>query len=285
LALALLPRDFLNGLRLGISVSNSPDLERLGLLDTHLRLALAEIARCILVSGGTLAYGGHLEPEGYTTFLVKEIQKYGRQEGDEFRRMLLVCLAWPEHRRVALSKLAKDWDLGLRGHVVYLDPDGKEIDPDFQRAEEPQPVSDPGVKQTSLTAMRRYMGTKTAGRVLLGGKRHDFQGEIPGLMEEALIALEARQPLYLAGGFGGATADIAAALGIDGGASTERYDRLPPDPRWEKGREALTVLAASPGWVGLNNGLTEDENRRLAATYRPSDIAALVSLGLGRWHA
>lgn len=30
------------------------------------------------------------------------------------------------------------------------------------------------------------------------------------------------------------------------------------------------------------NGLTEEENQRLAACHRPSEIAALVSLGLGR---
>jgi len=32
----------------------------------------------------------------------------------------------------------------------------------------------------------------------------------------------------------------------------------------------------------MKNGLGDDENRRLAASHRPSDIAALVSLGLGR---
>jgi hypothetical protein len=32
----------------------------------------------------------------------------------------------------------------------------------------------------------------------------------------------------------------------------------------------------------LKNGLSDEENRRLAASHRSSDIAALVSLGLGR---
>ena len=34
--------------------------------------------------------------------------------------------------------------------------------------------------------------------------------------------------------------------------------------------------------ASLNNGLAETENRRLATSYRPSEIATLVSLGLGR---
>jgi hypothetical protein len=32
----------------------------------------------------------------------------------------------------------------------------------------------------------------------------------------------------------------------------------------------------------LDNGLTEEEQRRLAVTHRASEIAALVSLGIGR---
>lgn len=38
-----------------------------------------------------------------------------------------------------------------------------------------------------------------------------------GLLEEALYALEAGQPLHLAGGFGGITHDIALRLGVDDG--------------------------------------------------------------------
>jgi hypothetical protein len=131
--------------------------------------------------------------------------------------------------------------------------------------------------------MRRYMATRTQGRVLLGGKRSGFQGEIPGLMEEALISLENAHPVFLAGGFGGVTADIVQALGVDDGSWLPTLADAPPsDPRWESGRMRLLAHAAQPVWSGLNNGLSDEENRRLAATHRPSDIAALVSLGLGR---
>src|SRR3989442_1041940 len=99
---SLLPGEALRGTNVGISVSESVDLERLGLVETHFRLALGEIARTVLVSGGTLAYGGHLLPGGYTTFLMKELQKYGRRDSP-----LLLCLAWQEHRKLALSELAR----------------------------------------------------------------------------------------------------------------------------------------------------------------------------------
>ena len=56
--MTLLPPDALQGMRLGISVSESADLGRLGLLEEHFRLALGEIARVVLVSGGGLPMAG-----------------------------------------------------------------------------------------------------------------------------------------------------------------------------------------------------------------------------------
>jgi SLOG cluster2 len=275
----LLPANALAGKCIGISVSESPDLDRLGLLETHFRLALAEIARCVLIAGGNVAYGGHLLPEGYTSFLLKELQKYGRRD-----RPLLVCLAWQEHRRMALSELKRTrMDLGLYGRIVCLDPMGQVVEADEGRGEEPQPVNDPELRKQSLTSLRRYMSSQIQGRVLIGGKRHGFQGEIPGLMEEALIALEMGQPLYLAGGFGGVTTDIACVLGIDDGTWLPFWQDAPTeDSRLVFGRDRLHALTRADTWIGLNNGLTDEENQRLAATHRPSDIAALVSLGLGR---
>jgi SLOG-like protein len=40
------------------------------------------------------------------------------------------------------------------------------------------------------------------------GRRKGLQGNLPGVVEEALISLDAGQPIYLAGGFGGVTMDI-----------------------------------------------------------------------------
>lgn len=226
-----------------------------------------------------LAYGGYLKPEGYTPFLVQEIDRWNRRD-----EPLLVCLAWSVHRGTALSALERfERDLRLLGRLVCLDPDGAEVDRAAGRGEAPVPLEDPGEQHRALTGMRRYLQRHTSARVFLGGKRSGFHGEIPGLMEEALLAAQAEQPIYLAGGFGGVTADIIRALGVDEGswlppdASAE-----PPDPRWEDGYARLAAHAARPHWRGLGNGLDDDENRRLAATHRPSDIAALVSLGLGR---
>lgn len=274
----LLAADALKGIRFALSASESPDFERLGLLDIHFRLALGEIARSVLVGGGKLAYGGHLDPSGYTAYLVKELHRYSRRD-----QPLLICLPWSEHRRVDLSFLSKQKDeLGLFGEIVCLDPEGKQVKPESGRSEAASPESDTDTQQRGLTAMRKHVAGRCDGLVVLGGKKAGFQGRIPGILEEALCFLQAKKPVYLAGGFGGAA--LVAAGSIDPGSATwfplSATEAI--DPRLTHGLDEIKGLVAGRGWAALDNGLSEDENRRLAATHRPSEIAALVSLGLGR---
>ena len=275
----LLAPDALKGVRIAISVSESPDLFRLGLVETHFRLALAEIARSVLVGGGKLVYGGHLDPDGYTVMLLHELQRYSRRD-----RPLLICLAWQEHRKLSQDEFnGHKRDLGLFGEIICLDPHGRPINWNTGRGVDPEPVGDDQVRQTSLTSLRRYMTANTNGRVLIGGRRSGFQGRYPGLLEEAIISVEHDQPLYLAGGFGGVTSDIIAALGIDNMEwLPTRPDAPQPDDRLTVGLEQLSKIITGSKWKGLNNGLTGEENRLLAATHRPTEIAALVALGLGR---
>jgi hypothetical protein len=209
---------------------------------------------------------------------VKELQKYASPN-----RPLTICLAWQEHRRKPLSGLkAAEADLGLKGRVVYLDVDGNEVRPGDGRTEDP--VETPAhVKARALTAMRRKVNAMVDGRVLLGGKMAGFQGDVPGLMEEAALACQAALPLYLAGGFGGVTLEIVRALKAEDASWLARSDDAPAeDPRVEAGRQRLAALVGAPTWDKPDNGLDDQENARLAATHRPSDIAALVCLGLGR---
>jgi SLOG cluster2 len=274
----LLPPDSLAGVRVGISVSESPDLARLGLPEAHLRTVLGEIARVVLVAGGSLAYGGYLDPSGYSGFLYSELRRYGRRD-----RPLLVCLAWNGHRKLSLSELDSLRDLGMLGRVVCLDPDGIEIEPESGRGEEPVPEQDPQVQQAALTAMRGYLCEHSQARVLLGGRRHGFEGRMPGVMEEAIMSLRRNQPLYPASGYGGVTLHIVRALRVDDCAWLPNDDEAPaPDPGFTEGQAQLRALADDPNWHGLANGLSVDENRRLTASHRPSDIATLVGLGLGR---
>ena len=275
----LLPHDALAGRRIAISVSDTPDLLRLGFVKTHFQLALGEIARCVLISGGSLAYGGHLQPDGFTAFLIQELERYGRKD-----RPFVVCLAWHIHRGLATAELEKTRRaLGLLGRLVLLTREGEEVASDANLPEGPELITDAVVKAQALTALRRFMAQNTDARVLIGGKRVKFDGDMPGLIEEAIVTLEAGGALYVAAGFGGVAIDIARALDIDDGSWFPGLPgAAPDDQRLIDGVAKLRAVVTAPGWKGLENGLTPDENRLLAVSHRPSEIAALVSLGLGR---
>jgi hypothetical protein len=120
------------------------------------------------------------------------------------------------------------------------------------------------------------------GRILLGGKRNGFRGVMPGVLEEAIMAVEARQPVYIAGGFGGVTWDIASMLGFAPSDFLPPLADARPDEHLAYGLEALRKAMSDTSAASLQNGLSTDENCRLATAYRPSEVAALVSLGLAR---
>ena len=272
----LLPSDALKGKRLGISVSDSPDLDQLGLLDNHFRMTLGELTRTVVIAGGSLFYGGHLQPEGITNFLIEELQRYGRRD-----RPLKVCLAWTVHRSMTAEQIAEQKEfLGLFGEIYFLSTDGQRLEGPVN--ESPQQTFTPEERAAALSGLRTFMTGNTDARIVIGGKRAGFEGAMPGIVEEVLFSLERRQPLYLAGGFGGATLDVIRTLRP---AYAEWLPSLPgaaeTDQRLSDGLARLGEVASAQKWDGYENGLNEEENRLLAASYRPSEIAALIGKGMG----
>lgn len=97
------------------------------------------------------------------------------------------------------------------------------------------------------------------------------------------MALEAGQPLYLASGYGGVALDVACAVDPQLDDFCPRHVGDPAlDAATVAGLAQVRSIVGSTGWARLNNRLTSAENLRLAVTHRPSEIAALVALGLGR---
>jgi hypothetical protein len=213
----LVSRDALADIDVGISISDSADLPRLGLDSRHAQLAIGEIARAVLVAGGRIVYGGRIKPSGFTQQLMNEMRRYGAS-----RRSLTICLALPEHRKLSSTEFDDiDRQLGTWGRVVTLNGNGTPT----SRTDDPATDHDLGVSErvAALSGMRRFVTSATKARVLLGGQLVGFQGAMPGLIEETVLAVEAGQPVYLAGGFGGAAAAAARALGLG------PFDWLPAD--------------------------------------------------------
>lgn len=263
--------DVRSGFNVGISVSASNDLARFGLTETHVRMALGEVARAVLVADGRLTYGGHLRQDGYTLFLVQEIERFGRRN-----RPFTGYVPYSVHRQMSIDEISERVeDISVLGTYVFLDADGNTIDPLAGRPPEPD-VVDEATERDALTAARVVMSDVIDGRVALGGQRKGFRGRMPGVIEEAILAVRAGKPLYIAGGYGGAAGDMAVALGTD----TDNWLGLDVagNPHLDELREAV----AEHDWEASANGLTEEENQRLAITYRASEVAFLIVTGLAR---
>lgn len=258
----------LRGVKVAISVSDSEDLSRLGLSPQHCDIAVAELARGIMIAGGTVVYGGRLIPSGFTDILLDEVRRYR-----EDREALIICLAEIEHQRITYEDLNdRKSRIGTSAEVICLDSRGEVVDP----ARGSEPV-DPINTTDSLTAMRRFVSSTTDARVLVGGKLRDYHGSMPGVIEEAVLTMQQSKPIYVAGGFGGASAAIAIRLNrSDSGWLPKAYPEGADDAT-----EALDLIVKAEGQYGVpNDGLSSDQRTQLATTHRAADIASLVVQGL-----
>ncbi len=258
------------GNTVAISISESPDMSVFGLSDAHLRDAMDRLALHLLSSGARLAYGGDLRKDGFTEWLFELVRRY-RRETSETQIGVTNYLAWPNHISMSADELEKiSNSFNDTGELVCLTQDGRFLEPRKWRK---RVLHQPSTEEWAigLTAMRRVMREATQARVVLGGKVAGYKGTMPGIAEEALLSLQKRQPLFLLGGFGGCTRDIAETLGLV--------------ERWAGSRSAWPgrqkFAAFSPD-TGLSNGLSEDENATLAHTPHIDQATILVMQGLHR---
>ena len=251
-----------------LSTSESPDMAVFGLSEGHLREAVAEFAIYLLSSGASLAYGGDLRSGGFTKLLFELVMRYRRRE--ETATRVTDYLAWPVHIRMAAGDL-EVLDAELRGfaRLALIGPDGSRISVEHRKT---LPSREPSDDEWSagLTSMRRIMREETDARIVLGGRVQDYKGDMPGIAEEALLSLESGQPVFLIGGFGGCTRDIAETIGIVDAWAGFRTD-WPSRQQFE-----------SYGPDSLHNGLSTEENRILARTPHIDQAVTLVMRGLHR---
>ena len=255
---------------IGVSVSASPDIEVLGFFDEHLEDILAELAVFLLATGTNLAYGGDLRQRrngGFTELLFELVGRYQRP-GQTLTRVVNY-LAWPVHIRMTVDDLdAAAAAVAPAARLVLVGPDGAPISTEERRA---LPTREPDDEewQYGLTAMRTAVRDNTSARIVVGGQVENYKGKMPGIAEETLLSLQAGQPVFLVGGFGGCVRDIAETMGL-----IEPWNGIRPWP----GRRLFDDYSEE----ALANGLTADENRKLAHTPYIGQAVNLVMLGLYR---
>ena len=254
----------------GISISESPDLGPLGLSTGHLRDAMAEVALHLLASGNSLAYGGDLRQHGFTELLFDLVGRYRDHPRHAGTIIVTDYLAWPVHIRMTSNELAAfSANHETVARLVFLAGDGERL-AWKQRLRLPTHEPDDEEWAKGLTAMRTVMRGDTGARIVLGGRIEGYKGAMPGIAEETFLSLEAGQPVFVLGGFGGCARDIAETMGIA--------------DRWVGSRDEWSgrgcFLSYTPD--DFHNGLSLEENAVLARTPHIREAVELVSRGLRR---
>ena len=260
---SLISRDALSGQKVAVSVSESADLARLGLTEQHCRLVVAEVARAIMLAGGTVVYGGHLDPGGYTEVLIEEAQRFSGG-----RSALEITLAESEYRKLTADELTvADRRLGDIGRLTLVSGSGKSVP--ISRALDGLWTQD---ASSALTAMRDYVAQETTSRLIVGGRLAGYIGTEPGVIEEARLTAQSGRLLLVAGGYGGAAAAVARRLYPQSfeGWAPEGYPAHATDVAVS---DALNALSDAYSNVGLDSHLDAELLQLLAISHRPADIA------------
>lgn len=277
----------------GLSISESEDLEKLGFSSAHLDDAKIEIARHLLSCGAILMYGGDLRNNGYTRKLFTLVESYRPGNIDDERLSLINVLGWPIHItltdeiRASLSQKVKFEEIGL--------PD------DLSQSLSPRTYITPTsskhnyVWSRSMTKMRNQMTKQNDARVILGGKTRGYKGKFPGIVEEAYLSIKAGKPTFLIGAYGGATQDVIEALlgkNPDRLSSTfqladneakemvKYYNANKPSSEEAIDFESIVNYFNQTGIEGLKNGLSEEDNRRLFRTIHIPEMISLILKGI-----
>lgn len=205
----------LQGKYIGISISepSEEELISIGQSRDHLIQLSQDIARQLLTRGATLIYGGDLRENGFTEFIFNEAHAL-RARLQSKNIHLINYIAWPIYKNdtvdVAMWK-AKYKDIVM---MEKIEPPAniKDLIPNEDTFLPPINSQNLFVWSRCLTKMRNEMIEKCDVRICAGGKLSGYKGRIPGVLEEIILAIEKKRPLFLLGGFGGVTASVCKYL-------------------------------------------------------------------------
>lgn len=279
---------FLEGKNVAISISESPGSSILGIGKAMFEDLSVELARHLLVSGAHLVYGGDLRPGGFTELFKDLTYQYGIYEKDKtLKNYFTNYLAWPIYVGMAPATQAEYKSCRVQCQKATI-PDTIPTDLHGQMVP-PSTVENLYYWAESLKTMRQEMESHIDARIILGGRITGFKGYMPGLYEEATNAAKVNHPIFLLGGFGGASARLIQM--IKGETSSEKlFAECCSNHSYQdfvsyldKEKEEMNFKALDVFFNNmdvLKNGLSKEENEQLFVTTNVTEIIALVLKGL-----
>ncbi len=301
-----------------ISLSDSNDVADFGASEQHLALLADDLVLYLLLAGSTIHYGGQLghgalakdakikgDPIDYVDRLFGLVRSYADLAVLAEAKLTPInnWVGWPIHlgpayQREKLTAYGDVARLHRLGRPDHLEVGTSELDAGDDEFFLPVGAERSYAWAVSMTHLRQEMAASTTCRVVLGGRLAGYVGLLPGVVEEAIISLEAKTPLYVLGAFGGAARVIGDLLH---GRTRDLAETWEPSHReaWEAtegqyktyerpyrtfdGLSAqLTEMGSDGLGAALHNGLDDNENEELFESSDSLRIVELILLGLRR---
>lgn len=287
----LVQKGTLQGKRIAISVSESEELEQLGLSEHHIKDISIEIARYLIVNGATLLYGGDLRNGGFTE-LFSDLSYQYKYLSDKDRKFVNY-FPFPNSRAITTDICATFFKTQVKAKILKIPKSVGNIN--IAKKYDPfNSVEDRFILSECYADMRKIMANESDARIILGGRQKNFTGYYPGIVEETFHSLNAGKAVYLLGGFGGATKSIINI--ITGSRPSQLTNDFQFDTDFLKN---FRDFASGKSLVKLDydfifdffkqysveslskqNGLTSDENEILFESTNIHEIVFLIIKGL-----
>ena len=199
----------LSGKRIGISVSGSDESAQLGFSVTHQKDITIELTRYLLVNGAQLVYGGDLRKDGYT-YAFSELSFQYRQKNEHDKKHFVNYFGWPIYNKLQNSDEANFRK--NRVDIIKVQPPKEVLDKLKDKFVPYEKIENKLLWAKSMSLMRAKMIEHSDARIISGGALSNYKGFYPGIIEEAYLTLQAKQPIFISGAFGGASGLIIRAI-------------------------------------------------------------------------
>lgn len=280
---------------IGISISeiSKDEMIHIGQDYKHLINLSQEIAKQLLARNSTLVYGGDLRKDGFTQYLFEEAQVVQAITKSE-KKYIKNYISWPIYLNDSVDIV--EWKASYINVADMIEVDPSNDIHDLISCREkfllPANPSNNYVWSRCLTSMREIMTNDCDIRICAGGKMLGYKGRLPGVLEEIIIAIKLKRPIFLLGGFGGVTKKVCDL--IESGKVPEELT-LDWQIRNNKNYKELVEIYKSKGLSelvdynnllksinikSLSNGLDEDENLRLFSTPFADEAIHLILKGI-----
>tara|TARA_R110001583_G_C5664263_1_gene409917 strand:+ start:3474 stop:5489 length:2016 start_codon:yes stop_codon:yes gene_type:complete len=206
-------QDSLSGVKVGISISEvENDFYACNHMhpDSLIRLS-QDLARFLLSRSATLIYGGDLRPSGFTEFILDEATVlldrvfYTKPHIENH-------LAWPlciPNQELITWRARYNQVMDTIEHGI---PNDITIDFPTDTFLQPNTTKNSYIWSRCLTEMRVNSISDSSARICAGGKLSGYKGKMPGVLEEIILSISDKKPLFLIGAFGGVTLEVCKTI-------------------------------------------------------------------------